>query len=176
MARIPLKQNHDVDGDAAAVFAEVEQAYGMVPNGFRAYAHHPPLLRANWEKAKALMTDGHLDRRFKEMLAVAVSSDNGCEYCVTNRGRALLSLDMPESVVRALQEGDQSAGLDDREAELLQFVVKANRAALSVSDADVAKVRAAGWSDAELVEALGVMELFTGVNRFLDTMQIDIEG
>ena len=41
----------------STLFGEIEAAFGMVPNLFRTYAHHPPLLRANWEKVKKLAVE-----------------------------------------------------------------------------------------------------------------------
>ncbi len=80
MSRIPAAapQTESI----SAVFTEIEGAFGRVPNLFKAYAHHPPLLLANWNKVKAVMMEGSLSRKVKERIAVLVSRDNSCSYCV----------------------------------------------------------------------------------------------
>lgn len=80
MSRIPAAapQTESI----SAVFTEIEGAFGRVPNLFKAYAHHPPLLLANWNKVKAVMMEGSLSRKVKETIAVLVSRDNSCSYCV----------------------------------------------------------------------------------------------
>ena len=49
--------------DARQALAEIKSAFGMVPNLFKAYSHHPPLLEANWHKVKCVMMEGALSRR-----------------------------------------------------------------------------------------------------------------
>jgi uncharacterized peroxidase-related enzyme len=177
MARIELAVDDGIPAAAAATLEAVQAAFGRVPNVFRAYAHHPPLLAANWEKVQRLMGEGRLAPRLKEAIAVAVSGDNGCEYCISVHSRALQALGASEAAVADLTADAEGIpeGFDERDVVLLRLVRKSNRAPLSITDEDVAAVRRAGWSDAELVEALGVMELFTGVNRFLDTLQIELD-
>ena len=51
-------------------------------NFWKHIANHPPTLRRTWENVKEAMTSGALDSMFKEMVFVAVSASNGCEYCL----------------------------------------------------------------------------------------------
>ena len=53
-----------------------------VNNFWKHIANHPPTLRRTWENVKEAMTSGALDSMFKEMVFVAVSASNGCEYCL----------------------------------------------------------------------------------------------
>jgi alkylhydroperoxidase family enzyme len=66
----------------SATLHEFDRAFGRVPNLFRAYARHPPLLEANWNKVKHVLLKGRLARFTKEIIALLVSHDNGCAYCV----------------------------------------------------------------------------------------------
>jgi AhpD family alkylhydroperoxidase len=88
MSRITAPENHD-DLKVEKIFREIEGAFGMVPNLFRTYAHFPPLLEANWNKVKAVMMGGTLSRKVKDSIAVLVSKDNGCDYCVAAHETAL---------------------------------------------------------------------------------------
>lgn len=84
MGTVPLLSDEEVSADALAVFDDIRSTRGTdyINNFWRALAHDPVLLRATWERLKHVMAPGALDPLVKEMLYVAVSTANGCEYCV----------------------------------------------------------------------------------------------
>ena len=84
MGTVALLSDEEVSADALAVFAEIRALRGtdFINNFWRALAHDPALLRATWDRLKVVMAPGALDPLVKEMLYVAVSTANGCEYCV----------------------------------------------------------------------------------------------
>ncbi len=175
MARIaPLISRLD-DPIVSAIFVEIEGAFGMVPNLFQTYAHHPPLLQANWQKVKAVMMAGSLRREVKETIAVLVSKDNSCSYCVAAHTAALLSPGMAAEQIAALETSLDGADFDAKEEALVRFARQANRNPLAIADAEFQALQQAGAQDAEIVEALGVMEVFTSFNKFLDSLQVDID-
>lgn len=83
MATVPLLSDDDLTPEARAVFDDIRAVRGsdFVNNFWRALAHDPALLKATWERLKVVMAPGALDPLVKEMLYVAVSATNGCEYC-----------------------------------------------------------------------------------------------
>jgi len=83
MAVVALLKDEDLSEAAAEVFADIRAVRGVeeVNNFWRALAHDPALLRATWERLKVVMAPGALDPLVKEMLYIAVSATNGCEYC-----------------------------------------------------------------------------------------------
>ena len=84
MATVPLLNDEEASAEALAVFDDIRATRGTdyVNNFWRALAHDPALLRATWERLKVVMGPGALDPLVKEMIYVAVSTANGCEYCV----------------------------------------------------------------------------------------------
>jgi AhpD family alkylhydroperoxidase len=84
MGTVALLKDEDLSPEAAAVFAEIRAMRGTdyVNNFWRAMAHDPEGLRALWDRLKAVMAPGALDPLVKEMLYIAVSTANGCEYCI----------------------------------------------------------------------------------------------
>jgi uncharacterized peroxidase-related enzyme len=166
------------DGQNAAVvavFQEIQNAFGKVPNLFRAYAHHPPLLRANWDKVKAVMMKGRLRREVKETIALLVSKDNGCDYCVAAHTAALRSLGIEDEQIATLEQSLEAVAFEAKEMALIDLARQANRKPHAVTDAQFHALRETGAQDAEIVEALGVMEVFAAFNRFLDTLQVAID-
>ena len=175
MARMTMVEAKGVSGEVEAIFREIEGAFGMVPNLFRTYAHHLPLLRANWNKVKAVMTEGVLSPKVKQTIAVLVSRDNGCAYCVAAHTGALKAIGVPDEEIRAIETDLERAEFSVKEKALIGFARKANSAPLRIDDAEFEALRSAGATDAEIVEALGVMELFTAFNKFLDSLQVEID-
>ncbi len=84
MSTVPLLSDEEVSAEALAVFNDIRAVRGTeyVNNFWRALAHDPALLAVTWARLKEVMAPGALDPLVKEMLYVAVSTANGCEYCV----------------------------------------------------------------------------------------------
>lgn len=83
MATVALLSDEDLPPEVAVVFADIRAVRGTdyVNNFWRALANDPSLLKATWGRLKDVMAPGALDPLIKEMLYVAVSTANGCEYC-----------------------------------------------------------------------------------------------
>lgn len=94
MALVPYVDESDATDRVRAVFDEIKASRNLaaVPNFWRAIAHDPEYLRHEWDKLKTIMTTGVIDRRVKEMIAVAVSATNNCDYCVRSHTDALRSM------------------------------------------------------------------------------------
>ncbi|HBK74838.1 MAG TPA: alkylhydroperoxidase, partial [Gammaproteobacteria bacterium] len=69
-----------------------------VSNFWMAIANHPPTLRRTWESIKEIMVDGALDIRIKEMVYLAISTNNGCEYCQASHGASARKAGMTEEM------------------------------------------------------------------------------
>lgn len=84
MSTVPLLSDAAADDRARAVFDDIRAVRGsdFVNNFWRALAHDPALLEATWSRVKAVMGAGALDPLVKELVYVAVSTANGCPYCV----------------------------------------------------------------------------------------------
>ena len=175
MTRITPIDVQTVSSEVKEIFAEIEGAFGKVPNIFLTYANHPPLLKANWNKVKAVMGEGSLSQKAKQAIAVLVSRDNSCAYCVAAHTGALRALGISEDEIRAIEENLEKADFSEKEKALIAFARKANTSPLRISDAEFGAVRQAGAADAEIIEALGVMELFTAFNKFLDSLKVDVD-
>jgi len=174
MPRITPPEAH-TDPRVERIFKEIEGAFGKVPNLFRTYAHFPPLLEANWNKVKAVMTGGNLSRQLKEAVAVLISRDNGCDYCVAAHETALRAVGVAPAEIRKIETDLEKSAFSEKEQSLIELARQANRAPLRMNDELFQAARRLGASDAEIVEALGVMEVFTSFNKFLDSLQVEID-
>ena len=84
MATLPLISDEEASAEVLAVFDDIRAVRGtdFINNFWRALAHDPALLAATWGRLKDVMGPGELDPLVKEMLYIAVSVANGCEYCI----------------------------------------------------------------------------------------------
>lgn len=83
MASIRMVSEDEAQGRVKAVYEEIKRELGIafVPNLYKVMAANPGYLEANWSKVKAVMvTQGKIDRLTKEIIAVAVSAVQGCDY------------------------------------------------------------------------------------------------
>jgi AhpD family alkylhydroperoxidase len=102
----------DAPADVRAVFDDIKETRGVddVNNFWKALAHDPATLRRTWESVKEVMAPGALDPLTKELVYVAVSVTNGCEYCIASH-----------------TAGARAKGMTDAQlAELLAVVGMAN--------------------------------------------------
>lgn len=175
MSRIKPLNLQDVSEDAKSVYEEIQTAFGMVPNLFKTYAHFPPLLKANWEKTKAVMMQGSLSMEIKQCIAVVVSQANSCQYCVTAHSAALKQLGYTDERLRSLRKNLDAAELSQKERRILDFVKNSTLAPLTITDREFEELKEFGLTDSEIVEMLGVVELFTAYNKFLDSLSIEID-
>lgn len=99
MAVVPLLDDEHASPEARAVFDAIRAARGTdyVNNFWRALAADPALLRQVWEGVSAVMGPGALDPLTKELIYIAVSTMNGCSYCVHSHTAAARAKGMTEA-------------------------------------------------------------------------------
>jgi AhpD family alkylhydroperoxidase len=87
---MPILSDAELSPEAAAVFADIRaiRKTDFVNNFWRALAHDPVLLKRTWDSIKQVMAPGAIDPLTKEMLYIAVSINNGCEYCIRSHTAA----------------------------------------------------------------------------------------
>jgi len=86
MATVKLVEEKETAGKVKEIYEEIKRAWGIafVPNLFKAMANHPEYLDATWHRAKVIMGKGKLDPKTKQVIALAVSATNNCEYCINS--------------------------------------------------------------------------------------------
>ncbi len=93
-------QDDELSEEARAVFDDIRATRGsdFVNNVWRVLAFDPPLLKRTWEQVKSVMAvPGALDPLTREMIYIAVSTANGCEYCVHSHTAAARAKGMTEA-------------------------------------------------------------------------------
>ena len=99
-----LLSENEATGKAKTIYDEIKSRFGMVPNFFKAQAAlDPDWLVLNWNREKKIMlTDGALDRKSKELIALAVSLVNRCNCCsLAHETMALMSGASEQEIIEA---------------------------------------------------------------------------
>ena len=99
MATVPLLTDEEASPEARAVFNDIRKTRGgdFINNFWRALAHDPALLKATWERLKQVMGPGELDPLTKELIYIAVSVANSCEYCAHSHTAAARAKGMSDA-------------------------------------------------------------------------------
>jgi AhpD family alkylhydroperoxidase len=120
-----LVQYEEAPHEVRAVFDAIKAARGVpdVNNFWKALAVHPPTLARTWESLSQVMAPGALDPLVKEMLYVAVSMTNGCEYCTASHTAAARAKGMTEAQYGELLAVVGMASETNRLAEALRVPV-----------------------------------------------------
>ncbi|WP_304168383.1 carboxymuconolactone decarboxylase family protein [Phenylobacterium aquaticum] len=148
MSRIVLPARDAAPAASQPLLDAVEKQLGVVPNLFKLAALSPAALTGLTSLSGAL--GKALDVKTRERIALAVAQVNGCDYCLSAHAYLaanLAKLDLGEiSLARQGRSGDAKADA------AVAFAAKIARARGHVADADIATVRAAGFTDAQIVE------------------------
>ena len=166
---LPVIGEGDASPEVGELYARFRRTFGRprVPGILQCFATHPPLLEHMMGLAESMLfSEGHLGRKNKEMIATFVSSRNGCAYCADSHGYSLRANGGTGDLLAAAMTCDlTSEALSPPQRELLRFVQKVTDAADSVQPADVDSLRAAGWTDLQIAEAIHLAALFACFNR-----------
>jgi uncharacterized peroxidase-related enzyme len=174
MSRIPLATAATAPAASQPLLAQIQGAFGATPNMFRAVANSPAALASLWGSFGAL-GGGVLPAKLGEQIAVAVADRNACHYCLA--AHTMLGK-KAGATADEMTEAQAGRSADPQTAAALTFALKVVENRANVSDADVAALRAVGFSDEAIVEILAhvALNLFTNyVNVALD-VPVDFPG
>jgi AhpD family alkylhydroperoxidase len=104
MALVPLVEYRDANPQVKAVYDDIMRTRGVdwVNNFWKALANDPAELERMWRNVKQVMAPGALDPLLKEMVYVAVSATNGCEYCTHSHTAAARKKGMTDAMLMEL--------------------------------------------------------------------------
>ena len=156
-----------------AFFAKCEAKIGFVPNVLRAYAHDNQKLEAFAALYNDLMlAPSGLSKLEREMIAVVVSSQNRCYYCITAHGAAVRQLSGDPVLAEMLVQNYRAAELEPRHRAMLDFAVKLTDAPSTVEEPDRARLRSAGFSDRDIWDVAAVASFFNMSNRMASAVDM----
>lgn len=167
MARVAIVQTDVVDDPVIReIFDWVTTVEGAVPNHFRVEMNFPELLKAKLGTTRVLWQMGELTLPEVQHIGILVSRANGCPYCTAAFCTILnYGLGSAEDYVSTLAEQGLDAVTTPRLRTLLEFALRVNADARSITDADVDGLRTVGLSDKGIVQLIHLVSDFASYNR-----------
>lgn len=101
---VPLVEYADAGEEVRAVYDDIMRTRGTdwINNFWKVLAHDPALLKRTWESIRQVMAPGALDPLTKELIYIAVSATNGCEYCTYSHTASARAKGMTEAQLMEL--------------------------------------------------------------------------
>jgi uncharacterized peroxidase-related enzyme len=179
MAHFPLQEYDQVtDPKTEAIYDEIlaELGFGIVPNVFKSMAVNPDLLEANWKKFRATILQGDVPRTLKEMVGVAISQANNSPYALNVHLHGLSALGMSEEILRTLVSDFVACPLPEREKAVITFGLLAATNPQNLTVTDYQHLYELGLDQSEIFEIVATADLFTSINRYTDTISLEIDA
>ena len=173
ISRYPIPELKDLPDDIRELIETVQEKSGFVPNVFLALAHRPAEFRAFFAYHDALMEkDEGLTKAEREMIVVATSGLNQCQYCVVAHGAILRIRAKDPLIADQVAINYRKSDITPRQMAMLDFACKVCKEAESVNDGDYALLREHGFTDDDIWD-IGAITAFFGLsNRMVNVANI----
>lgn len=171
MSRISIPTLDNVPEASKAILDAVQKQLGTVPNLFRLIAVSPATLTAYSNFQGALSRS--LDVKTRERIALAVAQVNGCDYCLS--AHTYLGLNLAKISAEEIALNRKGASSDAKANAAVSFAAKVALNRGHVSDADIAEVRIAGFTNAQIVEIIGLVAENSFTNYLNEVAKTDID-
>ena len=173
ISRYPVPDLIDLPDDLKNIFVTINEKTGFVPNVFLALAHRPDELRAFMAYHEAVMErDDGLSKADQEMIVVATSSDNNCQYCVVAHGAILRIRAKNPLIADQVATNHKKADISDRERAMLDFAIKVSRDSRSIDDMDYENLRSHDFSDDDIWDIAAITAFFGMSNRLANFLSM----
>lgn len=142
-------------GDKFGPFVAFQEALGFIPNLLHAQTLLPRAIEAQTRlEMAARLQEGAISRVQKERISLSIAADRQDTYCVAVDSKVLSSLRVPDSQIDDLLNDHHHVGLSAPDLASLQFCLKLSRHARSVCSKDIEALRACGFEDESILEAV----------------------
>jgi uncharacterized peroxidase-related enzyme len=173
ISRLGVPNEQTLPEDIQAIFADMRAKPGFVPNVYRAYSLRPQQLRGFIALYDAIMTeDSGLTKAEREMIAVAVSAQNHCFYCLTSHGAVLRIRSKDEVLADTIAANYRAANLTPRQRAMLDLAVKITVDSAAVGEQDIATLHDHGFSDEDIMDIIQTAALFNYSNRVASALDL----
>lgn len=166
ISRFPVPELTDLPEDILARILAVQEKAGFVPNVFLVLARRPDEFRAFFAYHDALMDrPGNLSKAEREMIVVATSNANQCQYCVIAHGAILRIRAKQPLLADQVAVNYREADISERQKAMLEFAMKVSTAAHDVGEADFEALAVHGFSQEDAWDIAAITAFFGLSNR-----------
>jgi uncharacterized peroxidase-related enzyme len=173
ISRYPVPELKDLPQDMRSRILAVQEKAGFVPNVFLALAHRPDEFRAFFTYHDALMEkEAGLTKAEREMIVVATSGANQCQYCVVAHGAILRIRAKNPLIADQVAVNYRKADLTPRQRAMLDFAMKVSRRSEEIGEADFESLRSHGFSEEDIWDIAAISALFALSNRMANFLNM----
>ncbi|WP_027812848.1 peroxidase-related enzyme [Burkholderia cenocepacia] len=166
VSRFPVPALDDLPDDIRARIATVQEKSGFIPNVFLTLAHRPDEFRAFMAYHDALMDKpGNLSKAEREMIVVATSAANQCQYCVIAHGAILRIRAKDPLIADQVATNYRKADITARQKAMLDFAMKVSQAAHQVGEPDFDTLKTHGFTEDDIWDIAAISAFFGMSNR-----------
>lgn len=166
ISRFPVPELKDLPEDIRSRILAVQEKSGFVPNVFLVLAYRPDEFRAFFAYHDALMEKkGNLTKAEREMIVVATSNANQCQYCVVAHGAILRIRAKNPLIADQVAVNYRKADITPRQTAMLDFAMKVSAQAYAVGDTDFEVLRQHGFDMDDVWDIAGIAAFFGLSNR-----------
>lgn len=166
ISRFPVPEIADLPNDIRGRILAVQEKSGFVPNVFLVLAHRPDEFRAFFAYHDALMDKpGALSKAEREMIVVATSNLNQCQYRVVAHGAILRIRAKNPLIADQVALNYRKADITQRQRAMLDFAVKVSQEAHRVGDADIEALATHGFGEEDVWDIAAIAAFFALSNR-----------
>lgn len=166
ISRFPAPEISNLPEDIKEKILGVQEKQGFVPNVFLILAHRPDEFRAFFAYHDALMErESGLTKAEKEMIVVATSCDNNCQYCVIAHGAILRIRAKNPLIADQVAVNYRKADITPRQKAMLDFAMKVSNEAELVTEDDFQTLHSYGFSDEDIWDTGAITAFFALSNR-----------
>ena len=170
ISRYPVPELKDIPEDIRTRILAVQEKSGFVPNVFLALSHRPDEFRAFFAYHDAIMEKGGgLSKAEREMIVVATSNANQCQYCVVAHGAILRIRAKNPLVADQVAVNYRKADITPKQKAMLDFAMKVAFEAYAINDADFETLRGHGFDDEDIWD-IGAISAFFGLSNRMANM------
>ena len=161
--------------DATQKYFDIcQEKLGLIPNVLKAHAFDIDKLNAFTAIYNDLMlADSGVTKLEREMIAVAVSSQNRCYYCQVAHGAALRELSGDPQLGEAIVMNYRVAKITDKQRAMLDFAVKLTDSPATMGESDREGLRQAGWGERDIFDIASVAGFFNMTNRVAAAVEMN---
>jgi uncharacterized peroxidase-related enzyme len=165
-SRFPVPAIETLPDDIRSRLLAVQEKSGFIPNVFLTLAFRPDEFRAFFAYHDALIDkDGGLTKAEREMIVVATSSANQCQYCVIAHGAILRIRAKNPHIADQIAVNYRKADITPRQRAMLDFAMKVSQNAQLTSEADFTELAAHGFSQDDIWDIAAIAAFFALSNR-----------
>jgi len=166
VSRFPVPELKDMPDDIRERILAVQEKSGFIPNVFLTLAHRPDEFRAFFAYHDALMDKpGNLSKAEREMIVVATSNVNQCQYCVIAHGDILRIRAKNPLIADQVATNYRKADITDRQKAMLDYAMKVSQTAHLVGEADFDTLKSHGFSEDDMWDIAAISAFFGMSNR-----------